>query len=179
MKQNLFNASESSEEERLLVLSDGKPGHVNQSIAFARHLNIDYDLLAVNFKARWLKGVSYFADRLGFLTTRFFNIDKRPQPRYSAVVSTGSETYYANRVLSSQLRCKSVAIMMPRGYRLVFDLIVAQRHDHPPRRDNLLCLPINLTYVDPLEIVTPTAGRQYVSIIVGGDTKQAVWILFF
>jgi hypothetical protein len=37
------------------------------------------------------------------------------------VVSAGSETYYANKVLARRHGVPSVAIMLPRGYRLNFD----------------------------------------------------------
>ena len=36
--------------KRLLILSDGKPGHVNQSIAYAKYLGYGYDLHPVNLK---------------------------------------------------------------------------------------------------------------------------------
>ena len=118
-------------DSRLLILSDGKPGHVNQSIAFARHLGCEYDLVPVRFKRRLYKGLSYLADRFGYYSTNLFNAERLSQ-RYAAVVSAGSETYYANRTLARQLGCKAIAIMLPQGYRLDFDLIVAQQHDEPP-----------------------------------------------
>lgn len=171
MKQNLFEQPAHAE-QRLLILSDGKPGHVNQSIAFARHLDIKYDLIEVSFRCHWLKGLSYLADRAGIYSSSLFSAELTGSD-YSAVVSTGSGTYYANRVLAAKLDCKSIAIMLPQGYRLDFDLIVAQTHDSPAQRDNLVCLPINLTFVDPQGVVVPDAGQRYVSIIVGGESKRS------
>lgn len=156
-------------DSRLLILSDGKPGHVNQSIAFARHLGCEYDLVPVTFKRRLYKGLSYLADRFGYYSTNLFNAERLSQ-RYAAVVSAGSETYYANRTLARQLGCKAIAIMLPQGYRLDFDLIVAQQHDEPPQRKNILSLPINLTYVKPLGLVTPQPDKRYVALILGGDS---------
>lgn len=158
--------------QRLLILSDGKPGHVNQSIAFARHIDVDYDLVEVSFKAKWLKGLSYLADRAGIYSSGIFTAELT-RSDYSTVVSAGSGTYYANRVLAAQLNCKSVAIMLPQGYKRDFDLIIAQQHDDPAQRDNLICLPINLTFVDPQGLVVPEKGQRYVSIIVGGDSKHS------
>ncbi len=65
-----------NQSKRLLILSDGKPGHVNQSIAFARHLGCDYDVCQVRFKSRWAKGLSYFFDRCGLLICCLFTSDR-------------------------------------------------------------------------------------------------------
>ena len=156
---------------RLLILSDGKPGHVNQSIAFARHLNYEYDLSQVGFRSRWAKALSYPADHLGIYSARLFDVTLRAS-EYVAVVSAGSETYYANRTLAKHLNCKSVAIMLPKGYRFAFDLIVAQQHDNPPKNKNIVSIPINLTYIEPKGLVVPVDGSKYISLIIGGDSAH-------
>lgn len=156
---------------RLLILSDGKPGHLNQSIAFAKHLDCQYDVCSVRFKNRLCKAVSYLADSLGVRLQWLFQNDPFTG-NYRAVVSAGSETYYANRVLAARLGAKSVAIMLPKGYRFDYDLIVAQQHDDPPLQDNIISLPINLTYVEPQGLVVPVEGAKYVSFVIGGDSKQ-------
>jgi len=155
---------------RILILSDGKPGHVNQSIAFARHVGYDYDVVSVRFKKRIGKALSYLFDRVGIYTRRLFDTEI-VVGEYRAVVSAGSETYYANRTLAKQLKCKAIAIMLPRSYRFCFDLIVAQQHDNPPSRVNIVSVPINLSYVEPQGIVKPQTGRKYISLIVGGDSQ--------
>ncbi|MEE4252629.1 MAG: ELM1/GtrOC1 family putative glycosyltransferase [Desulfuromusa sp.] len=159
------------EGKRLLILSDGKPGHVNQSIAFARHLGYDYDLCPVNFKYRGAKALSYFLDRLGIHSRSLFNAEYNVAA-YTAVVSAGSGTYFANRALAKALACKSVAIMLPSGYRLDFDLIIAQQHDDPPSQANIIKLPINLTYVEPQGIVVSQPGEKYLALIIGGDSQH-------
>lgn len=156
---------------RLLILSDGKPGHLNQSIAFAKHLGCEFDICPVAFNSRLGKAISYLADHLRLHLGRLFRVGPHSD-NYRAVVSAGSETYYANRVLAKRLGIRSIAIMLPQGYRYDFDLIVAQQHDDPPRRDNITSIPINLTYVEPQGLITPAAGSRYVSIIIGGNSKH-------
>ncbi len=155
----------------LLILSDGRAGHVNQSIAFARHLGREYRLCRVRFRSRRAKGLSYLLDRCGIGTAALFEHDE-VSGSFAAVVSAGSDTWYANRVLARRLGCKSVAVMLPRGYRLGFDLIVAQQHDNPPRRPNLIALPVNLSWLEPAGLVTPGGEAGAVSLIVGGDSKR-------
>ncbi len=158
-------------DKRLLILSDGKPGHVNQSIAFARYLGLPYALHRVSFKYPAGKALSYLLDRVGIYSKQLFITDFQ-SGEYSAVVSTGSGTYYANRTLARLLGCKSVAVMLPKGYRFVFDLIIAQQHDNPPVRPNIVTVPINLNYVEPQGVVKPQSGNRYIALIIGGDSRH-------
>lgn len=157
--------------DKLLILSDGKPGHVNQSIAFARLLGLPYEVRRVLFGNRFNKALSYLFDRLGFTATGLFKVIGE-LPECSAVVSAGSETYYANRALAKSLGVRSVAIMLPRGYRYDFDLIVAQQHDRPPVRDNVVALPVNLSHTEPKGLVTREGDRPCVSLIIGGHSRH-------
>lgn len=155
---------------KVLILSDGKPGHVNQSIAFAGLLGLEYEIRDTGFRSRGAKALSYLLDRLGLYSGSLF----RPvavEGDYCALVSAGSETYYANRTLARRLGLKSVAIMLPKGYRFDFDLILAQEHDEPPQRQNILPLPINLCRVQPRGVVQPGGKKPRVSVILGGDSK--------
>lgn len=158
--------------DRFLILSDGKPGHVNQSIAFAKHLNIDYDVYPVRFKGRLAKALSYLFDQKNLHLESLLCVGP-VSGKYHAVVSAGSETYYANRVLAKKLDIKSVAIMLPKGYRYDFDLIIAQHHDRPPEQNNIISVPINLAFVEPQGLVRAEEGKKYVSVIVGGDSKRS------
>lgn len=155
--------------KRLLILSDGKPGHVNQSIAFARHLRCGFDLCQVAFKNRSLKVLSCLFDRFSYYSESLIATDFEPG-EYSAVVSAGSETYYANRMLAKRLGAKAIAIMLPQGYRYDFDLIVAQAHDNPPNHGNIINLPINLSYVEPKGLVIPESRARYIALIIGGSS---------
>jgi mitochondrial fission protein ELM1 len=158
--------------EQLLILSDGKPGHLNQSIAFARLLGREYTICRVGFGSRIVKGVSYLLDRLGvYLPALFRVIDPLPE-RCGGVVSAGSATYYANRTMGRRFGVPTVAIMYPGGYRPDFDLIVAQEHDHPPVRDNILAVPVNLSAPRPLGLVQRGAGGPTVALIVGGPSRH-------
>ncbi len=159
------------EKKRLLILSDGKPGHLNQSLAFARSLGYDFNVCAVSFRSRVAKAFSYLIDRCGLRMNSLFHVDSI-EGEFDAVVSAGSETYFANKILAQKIGAKSVAIMLPRGYRYNFDLIVAQEHDSPPVSPNIISLPINLSYVEPQGLVTAIPGDRYVSLIVGGNSKH-------
>lgn len=157
---------------KVLILSDGKPGHVNQSLAYARLLGISFEIRRVTFKFRIYKALSYFFDRIGFLTDQLFCIEGE-LPVCGQVVSTGSTTYYPNRVIAKKLGAQSVAIMLPRGYQgASFDLIIAQAHDNPPEADHVLVLPVNLSNPQPQGLVNRSGDGPCVAFIVGGPSRH-------
>ena len=57
----------------VLIISDGKPGHFNQSIAFCKHLGLDYKVLEVAYKSKTHKALSYLLDRLGIYSEALFS----------------------------------------------------------------------------------------------------------
>ena len=131
---------------KVLILTDGKAGHENQSRAFARALGCESELLPVQFKSPFAKALSYLLDLFGILSPRLFKDIKSPKltisqsHNYRAVLGTGSGTFYAVKVLAHRLGVPCGVVLYPRGYRLAgFDCILApsfERHPHPgqPRR---------------------------------------------
>ena len=59
---------------RALVISDGKPGHFNQSIALCNHLGLDYEIIEVAFRSKAHKALSYLLDRIGIYTGKIVTL---------------------------------------------------------------------------------------------------------
>ena len=157
--------------KRILIISDGKPGHLNQSIAFCKIKNISYDILEVDFKLKVFKLFSYVLDKLDRYTDKLFKEYKEYNYTfYNAVVSTGSSTYYFNKYLSKLHNLKSIALMLPKSYKYTdFDYIVAQKHDNPPKLENIITVPLNLSYSIPKNIIK--SKEKSIGIILGGDNN--------
>ncbi|AMV72668.1 hypothetical protein JCM30471_11840 [Desulfuromonas carbonis] len=155
----------------LLVLSDGKPGHLNQSLAFADLLGLQAAVREVAFAFAGAKGLSYLLDRCGLHSPHLFQV-KGALPDCCAVAAAGSATYYAAKVIARQLGVPVAAIMLPRGYRYDFDLILAQAHDRPPQRANILTLPINLCRPRPQGLVAAVPGKTSVALVIGGPSRH-------
>jgi mitochondrial fission protein ELM1 len=152
---------------RVLVISDGRMGHLNQSLAFVKYLDLSYDVLPVKFKYRWFKTLSYILDKIGITTEKLFSI--QIDKKYDMVVGTGSTTSYATKVFAKQMHAKSVSMMLPRGYRYDFDIIFAQSHDNPPKQENIIEIPANFSYVEPKGLYR--AQKKSIGIVIGGDNK--------
>ena len=157
--------------KRILIISDGKPGHLNQSIAFCKIKNISYDILEVKFKSKFHKVLSYIFDRFDFFTDSLFEEHKNYYPEfYDAIISAGSGTYYFNKLIGQKYNKKSIALMLPKSYKYSnFYYIVAQEHDHPVLLDNLIAIPLNLSYPSPKGYLKKDDNKKSLAIIIGGD----------
>ncbi len=165
------------ENVKALILSDGKAGHLSQSIALCQYKNWDYEIVEVAFKSKRLKAVSYALDFFGYLTDSIFTPNKSISDA-QVVIATGSATYYPAKVIAKKLGAKKIAIMLPKGYRYDFDYILAQSHDNPPQLKNIIELPINIssksTNLDNAEMAKRfrfDRAEKYIGVIIGGQNQ--------
>jgi len=152
---------------KVLILSDDRIGHLNQSLAFVKYLDVACDVVSLKFRYRCYKGLSYILDNMGIYTEKLFDV--KIDKTYDMVVGTGSTTSYATKVLAKKMHTKSVIMMLPRGYRYDFDIIFAQSHDNPPKQDNIMEIPANFSYVEPKGLYQ--AVKKSIGIVIGGDNK--------
>lgn len=157
--------------KRILIISDGKPGHLNQSIAFCKIKKISYDILEVKFKSKFAKLLSYVYDKFSFYNENLFEKHRNINYEfYDAVISTGSGTYYFNKYCSKKYNIKSIALMLPKSYSYTsFDFIVAQEHDNPPMLKNIVKVPLNISFSQTKNILKKIEGKNAIGIIIGGD----------
>ena len=168
---------------KVLILTDGKAGHENQSRAFARALGEASDCVEIHFKSKAHKALSYLLDWLGVSTLSLFTgVDARlARGGYSAVVGTGSGTFYAVKALARWLGVKGGVVLYPRGYRIAtFDCILAPSFDRPAKAPHVIEIPANLVANDAAfyakgvaDFRARTAVVPDVAVIVGGPNKCA------
>lgn len=154
----------------ILILSDGKMGHLNQSIAFAKHLGAHYEIVHVRFTCKVCKLLSYLLDQCNIYTPKLFTLGDTLDKKFDLIVCAGSSTYYAAKTLSKMLGIKSVTMMLPQSYRYDFDIIFAQSHDHPPKQANIITIPANFSYVEPKGLFTPK--NKSIGVIIGGNNAH-------
>lgn len=156
--------------KKVLIISDGKPGHLNQSLAFAKIKELDYDILEVGFKSKLFKIFSYIFDKLDIYTLAFFNNKNVDFESFDAFIGTGSGTYYFTKVLGKKYGKSSIVLMLPKSYKYeTFDFIVSQKHDNPPQLDNIIEVPLNLSFTQPQGLIAKIEDKKSVGLIIGGD----------
>ncbi len=188
---------------KVLILTDGKAGHENQSRAFARALGCEPVLLPVKFKSSFAKALSYLLDLFGILTIRVFKVlndlknlkdlkdlkdpnnpkDLKDLKDLKAVLGTGSGTFYAAKTIARRLGVPCGVVLYPRGYRLAgFNCILAPSFDRPDSVPNVIPIPANLVANDDAFYEAGVkafrerytpSDRPAVAVIVGGPNKCA------
>ena len=172
--------------KKVLILTDGKAGHENQSKAFARALGCEFDLVEVHFKSKLAKALSYLLDRVGVLNTNLTNSTNCANGDYVGVIGTGSGTFYAAKAVARKLGVKCGVVLYPRGYDVKgFDCVLAPAFDRPKRAANVIEIPANLVandeafYEKGVKAFWAKRGGQQaydnkgeaVAVIVGGPNK--------
>ena len=77
--------------KQILIVSDGRKGHLNQSIALAKYLGFEYDVIKVHFTHKIYKMLSYLFDSVGFYTISFFDLEERFKNLFGMTNSSTSE----------------------------------------------------------------------------------------
>ena len=135
------------------ILSDGKPGHVNQSLGLVEALLESKPNLT--FKTLSLKGMS----------SALFATD-RPQ----LIISAGRATHFWNWVLSVRFGVKNVVLMRPSLPYSFFDLALVPEHDAPPASDRIVTTKGAINRMKP---ATKQLGSRLV--LLGGPSKHVIW----
>jgi KDO2-lipid IV(A) lauroyltransferase len=139
---------------RVLVLSDGKTGHLKQSLAVIEALRehrpeLSHDVIDVRYRHRVGRAIALLWSwwmPAGAGAARCLQWTLAPDAasavlgRYAdLIVSCGSSTAPVNLLWSSENDAKSVVIMNPAPLPLRrFSLVIAPRHDGLPRRSNVV-----------------------------------------
>jgi len=145
-----------SKSRQILVLTDGKTGHLRQSQALARTATevlegkgkkVTLNFKEVKFKSNSAKNIFIFKSLFFCKYTNKFKLralkdalepdcynELMAQPA-DIVISAGSSTALINSVLADINLAKALVIMCPPFYlgAGAFDLIIAPGHDNPPK----------------------------------------------
>ena len=172
---------------KVLILTDGKAGHENQSKAFARALGCEFDLVEVHFKSKLAKALSYLFDLVGVLHLELLEgLEKLDFGcvAYAAVIGTGSGPFYAAKAMARKLGVKCGVVLYPRGYDIKsFDCVLAPAFDRPKSAVNVIEIPANLVandeafYEKGVEAFQKCSNVRMdecsnaVAVIVGGPNK--------
>jgi Kdo2-lipid IVA lauroyltransferase/acyltransferase len=159
-----------SGERQILILSDGKVGHLRQAQALARiaeeslrskEIRVRADTVEVRFKNRLSRAVlcassglagKYHCQGCLWCLKTFLSEEARKALLILApdvIISCGSSVAPVNYCLARENLARSVVIMRPSylSFRR-FDLVVIPRHDSPPKRKNIVITEGALNLID-------------------------------
>ncbi len=143
----------------IVILSDGKAGHLRQSEAMANLLKeglsrrgfiSSVKIINVNFKNQFSRQAVTFCAFLAkkrlcksclWCLSNFFkgsSFEQLTSAPADFVISCGEALSAVNFIYSAERSAKSIVILKPKALGFGrFDLVVVSKHDHPPERDNI------------------------------------------
>jgi len=160
---------------RAWILSDGKAGHVNQSVGVAEALGLSYEVIPLKPK-RFGKLISWIDPFLGDKTLF-------PPDVPDFVFAAGNGTVAIHRALKLRYpHLFSVQMMRPRGGTFPFDVVAVPAHDGLAETDRVVTTtgaPNKVTAQGLAEAVKDWSdrfkplGKRKLGVLVGGASKHA------
>lgn len=145
---------------QLLIISDGKPGHENQSLglaeAMARHTPAEIHVIRIDPTDSFLQRIRKALEESVTL----------PKPDY--VISAGHRTHFPLLRVTRTLKARSIVLMKPGVPASWFSLCIAPEHDFkkPPKSGNVILSKGALNRVVPTS--DPKSGKL---LLIGGPSK--------
>jgi hypothetical protein len=183
-------------DRKILILSDGKPGHFNQSLGIVDRLpEINFEIVQVRYKKKWrdniIRVITFLFGRKR-LDDKFiknilkWGLDEQSfrslfeAKEYDVVLSTGSSVSAPNLLISKLANAKSVVCTRPSplGFRH-FDLAILPEHSRPRKiAENVLMtfgVPNRITPESVLSIGKELfknliiSQKPVIGVLLGGD----------
>lgn len=151
--------------QHIRVLSDGRPGHENQSVGLAealcRRTGATYEVVRLNAEA------GFFSRMREAKAAAVGGRDP------DLVIAAGHRTHFALMAASRHFRAKSVVIMKPTLPAWLFDLCLVPRHDlkHPQDTYRVVTTRGALNRISEDAPVKTDTGV----ILIGGPSKHHGW----
>ncbi len=181
-----------SNKKKILILNDGRTGHLRQSEAVARlaqevlsrqDIESEVEMVEVSFKNNFrrillnLFPVSLEKSLSPDSFNKVFGISA------DIIISAGSSLSGVNFLLSRDNLSKSIVVMRPALLGLnKFNLVIVPRHDLPARGKNVVVTDAALNLIDEESIGLESKklsaskglnkGRLYMAVLVGGNSKR-------
>jgi mitochondrial fission protein ELM1 len=136
------------------IISDGKPGHLNQSLGLVEALIV--------LKPQIKSHVISVSDAWGFL----FAAKTKPK----LIISAGSGTQLVNILLALRYRVPNVLLMKPNYPQSLFSMLLIPEHDQVPSSEHVILTKGALNRMKP---VLKEIGSSLV--LIGGPSKHVKW----
>ncbi|MEA3328136.1 MAG: tetraacyldisaccharide 4'-kinase [Candidatus Omnitrophota bacterium] len=180
----------------ILILDDGRPGHLKQSLAAANFVGQSVlQIKKIKYKNRFFRSLlavsAFFASGCcrNCLRCLQFCLDKDSyikltgiKKRIDVVISAGSGLVPVNIILARARQTKNIVLMKPGPWSFKrFDLIIVPEHDKPLRKENVLVTKgapnlVNQDYLkkqgEELKQRVRLSKDLSISLFIGGDNPE-------
>ena len=150
----------------IFIVSDGKPGHQNQTIGLAEAL------IKVRAETSYtlLEPLSFLSCLLILLGLK--NLPYSDQPNSSDIIlGAGHRTHWTLLTLKLKSKAFTAVLMKPSLPMSCFDLCIIPEHDNVPPSQRVFLTKGAINRVQPSNHLNPDKGL----ILIGGESKHYQW----
>ena len=181
-----------SPDRQVVILSDGKSGHLGQAQAVLKTVyrlpfTVYHNSIEIRFRNQFFKVLAQVCFLFGLdlselcLVRESYIALKKAHP--DLVISCASNLANINLALARENLAKSICIMNP-GLAGIkgFNLVIMPKHDRPPKRKNIVVTLGALNVIDEdylkrqAEILEANIGgigkKKSICLLIGGDTNK-------
>ena len=146
----------------ILIVTDGKAGHQNQSLGLAEALV----RLRPGVSIRQIAPLSSTQAMFAMLSGRYAYVEERP----ALVIGAGHGTHLTLLALKRCWHMPVIVLMRPSLPLCLFDLCLIPEHDRPPKRRNVIATRGALN-----RIRSGTVKSGAGLVLIGGPSKNSEW----
>ncbi len=151
---------------KIWALTDGKPGHKNQTAGLIQALSRYREV-----ETCWISALSVTKVLRLLFTRSCDDVCAGRLQRPDLIIAAGHKTHLGLLALQRACGGRSVVLMRPSLPLGLFDLCLIPRHDKPPKRDNVIQTMGALNKVVAPDLAKSPQGL----ILLGGESRHFSW----
>ena len=166
---------------KVVIISEGRPGHFNQSVSLARGAGLDYEIKNipfVDFRTELLRLFDHIVnkDTAKKLFIEFFGVDPG---NYMGAIGTGNRVHPFLALFKIATGKPTISIFYPKLLPDIFDIIIVPYHDKAKDSPKVYRIFGAIYFKEKLEKEEVInfksklgSSGPWISIIIGGNSKH-------
>lgn len=167
--------AQSSTPLNIWIVTDGKPGHLNQLKGLCERITAHTDTTE-----QWISTQDTQTHWIDCLFRRYRHTCSHPASQHNQapdiVIGAGHSTHKEVLAIKRHFRCFSVLLMKPSLPNHWFDATIIPEHDNPTPNQQTLITKGVLNTISPITSPSALEANQHKGLIlIGGDSKHYHW----
>lgn len=166
---------------KIIILSEGRPGHYNQSVSLAKSVGLDFEIKNIPFVDFRTELLRLFDNVVNRETAKrlFIKIFGVNPESYAGAIGTGNRVHPFLALFKKATDLPTISIFYPKLLPDIFDMIIVPYHDRAPNNPKVHRVFGAIYLKEKLENIEIANFRSklksngpWISIVIGGDSKH-------
>ncbi|HEM55244.1 MAG TPA: hypothetical protein ENO30_00630 [Thermodesulfobium narugense] len=166
---------------KIIILSEGRPGHYNQAISLAKSIGLDYEIKNIPFVDFRTEIVRIFDNFISKKLARQLFIkflDTKPE-KYIGAIGAGNRVHPFLALFKKATGLPTISIFYPKFLPDIFDMVIVPYHDRAPDNPKIHRIFGAIYFKEKLknEEINEFKAKlgsdgPWISIVIGGNSKH-------